>query len=131
VLSLFNAAMLAGTQPTVHGDGEQSRDFVYVENVAAANLLAAEAEGAPGISINVGTGNRHTLNQTLAYLGKIAGRPSAAKYAAAREGDIRDSQADIGLAQKMLGYRPRVEFEEGLKRTWEWFSASQGTSSRG
>jgi UDP-glucose 4-epimerase len=131
VLSLFNAAMLAGTQPTVHGDGEQSRDFVYVENVAAANLLAAEAEGAPGISINVGTGNRHTLNQTLAYLGKIAGRPSAAKYAAAREGDIRDSQADIGLAQKMLGYHPRVEFEEGLKRTWEWFSASQGTSSRG
>jgi len=126
VLSIFNAALQNGTQPTVYGDGEQSRDFVYVENVVEANLLAAEAKGAPGLAINVGTGSRSTLNQTLALLGKITGRPAAAKYAAAREGDIRDSQADINLAQQALGYRPRVGFEEGLKRTWEWFSASQG-----
>ena len=100
VLSLFNAALLGGTQPTVYGDGEQSRDFVYVENVVEAILLAAEAKGAPGLAINIGTGNRYTLNQTLALLEKITGRPARAKYAAPREGDIRDSQADISLAQE-------------------------------
>lgn len=125
VLSVFNAALLGGTQPTVYGDGEQSRDFVYVENVVEANLLAAEAKGAPGLAINIGTGNRYTLNQTLALLEKITGRPAHAKYAEAREGDIRDSQANIGLAQHALFYNPRFQFEEGLKRTWEWFSTSQ------
>jgi nucleoside-diphosphate-sugar epimerase len=126
VLSVFNAALLGGTQPTVYGDGEQSRDFVYVENVVAANLLAAEAKGAPGLAINIGTGNRYTLNQTLALLKKITGRPAQAKYAAPREGDIRDSQADISLAQQALGYHPRIKFEEGLRCTWEWFRASPG-----
>jgi nucleoside-diphosphate-sugar epimerase len=125
VLSVFNAALLSGTQPTVYGDGEQSRDFVYVENVAQANLLAAEAKDAPGLAINIGTGNRHTLNQTIALLEKITGRLARAKYAAPREGDIRDSQAEISLAQKALGYQPRVGFEEGLKRTWEWFCGAQ------
>ena len=86
VLSLFNAALLSGTQPTVYGDGEQSRDFVYVENVVQANLLAAEAKGAPGLAINVGTGNRCTLNQTLALLGKITRRPARTKYAAPARG---------------------------------------------
>ena len=130
VLSLFNAALLVETQPTVYGDGEQSRDFVYVENVVEANLLAAEAKGAPGLAFNIGTGNRYTLNQTLALLEKIAGRPARAKYAAPREGDIRDSQADIGLAQEVLGYKPRFGFEEGLKRTWEWFCAAQNAPRR-
>jgi nucleoside-diphosphate-sugar epimerase len=130
VLSLFNAALLAGTQITVYGDGEQSRDFVYVENVVEAILLAAEAKGAPGLSFNIGTGDRSTLNQTLALLEKITGRPARTKYAARREGDIRDSQADISLAQKMLGYRPRIAFEEGLRRTWEWFSAQPNPYSR-
>lgn len=123
VLSIFNAALMSGTQPTVYGDGEQSRDFVYVQNVVEANLQAAEAKGASGLAINIGTGSRSTLNQTLSLLGKISGRPATAKYAAAREGDIRDSQADVRLAQEALGYRPRVGFEEGLKKTWEWFSA--------
>ena len=130
VLSVFNAALLGATQPTVYGDGEQSRDFVYVENVVQANLLAAEAKGAPGMAINIGTGDRYTLNQTLALLEKITGRPARAKYAAPREGDIRDSQADIGLAQEALGYRLRFGFEEGLKRTWEWFCAVQNSPSR-
>jgi UDP-glucose 4-epimerase len=121
VLSIFNAALLAGTEPTIYGDGEQSRDFVYVQNVVEAILLAAESRTASGLAINVGTGNRYTLNQTLAALGKITGRPAAAKYALSREGDIRDSQADISLARKALGYRPSVEFEEGLQQTWEWF----------
>jgi UDP-glucose 4-epimerase len=125
VLSVFNAALLGGTQPTVYGDGEQSRDFVYVENVVDAILLAAEAKGAPGLAFNIGTGDRYTLNQTLASLEKITGRVSKPKYAAPREGDIRDSQADIGLAQEVLGYHPRVVFEKGLKRTWEWFATNQ------
>jgi UDP-glucose 4-epimerase len=130
VLSVFNAALRGGTQPIVYGDGEQSRDFVYVKNVVEANLLAAKAKGAPGLAINIGTGNRYTLNQTLALLGNITGCPAAARYASAREGDIRDSQADIRLAQEVLGYRPRFGFEEGLNRTWEWFCAAQKAASR-
>ena len=129
VLSLFNAALLGGTQPTVYGDGEQSRDFVYVENVVEANLLAAESKNAPGKAINVGTGNRYTLNQTLALLEKISGQPARAKYAAPREGDIRDSQADITIAQSALSYIPCIGFEEGLKRTWDWFSAGRDASA--
>jgi UDP-glucose 4-epimerase len=130
VLSIFNAALLGGTQPTIYGDGEQSRDFVYVENVVEAILLAAEGKGAPGLALNIGTGNRYTLNQTLALLERITGRPARAKYAAPREGDIRDSQADISLAQEALGYHPRFGFEEGLKRTWDWFCAAQNALSR-
>jgi len=130
VLSVFNAALLEGKRPTVYGDGEQSRDFVYVGNVVEANLLAAEAKQAPGRIFNIGSGSRYSLNQTLAILEKITGRPGRAKYAAAREGDIRDSQADISLAREALGYRPSYTFEAGLARTWEWFSASQrGASS--
>jgi len=109
----------------VYGDGEQSRDFVYVGNVVQANILAAETKNAPGYAINIGTGNRYTLNQTLSLLEKITGRPAKAKYAASREGDIRDSQADIALAKSVLRYNPRIGFEEGLKETWGWFSASQ------
>jgi nucleoside-diphosphate-sugar epimerase len=129
VLSVFNAALLGGTQPTVYGDGEQSRDFVYVKNVVEANLLACEAEGASGHAFNIGTGNRYTLNQTLALLEKITGRPGRAKYTEPREGDIRDSQAEIRVAEEVLGYKPRFGFEEGLKRTWEWFCAARTTPS--
>ena len=125
VLSRFHAALLGGTQPIVFGDGGQSRDFVYVGNVVEANLLACEAKDAPGLVINIGTGTRHTLNQTLASLERITGRPANARYAPPREGDIRDSQADITRARKVLGYNPRIGFEEGLKHTWEWFCKSQ------
>jgi nucleoside-diphosphate-sugar epimerase len=121
VLSLFNAALMRGTRPTVNGDGEQSRDFTYIANVVQANLLACCASGAPGLAINVGTGNRYTLNQTLALLEGITGQPALANYAPPREGDIRHSQADISLARQVLGYNPRVGFKEGLSRTWEWF----------
>ena len=125
VLSIFNENLLKGTAPIVYGDGEQSRDFVYVENVVQAILLASEIKGGPFQAINVGTGNRYTLNQTLAFLEKITGRPAQATYAPARDGDIRDSQADISLAKKSLGYDPRITFEIGLKRTWEWFCTNQ------
>ena len=130
VLSRFHAALLGETQPIVFGDGEQSRDFVYVGNVVEANLLACEAKEAAGLAINIGTGTRHTLNQTLALLEKITGRPANAKYAPAREGDIRDSQADITRARNVLGYIPRIGFEEGLEHTWEWFCTSNGAPSR-
>ncbi|HEX3376461.1 MAG TPA: SDR family oxidoreductase [Candidatus Acidoferrales bacterium] len=124
VLSIFNENLLKGTAPFVYGDGEQSRDFVYVENVVQANLLASEIKSGSFQAINVGTGNRYTLNQTLALLEKITGRPAHATHAPARDGDIRDSQADIRLAKEALGYDPRVTFEEGLKYTWEWFSTN-------
>jgi UDP-glucose 4-epimerase len=130
VLSLFNAALLNGTLPTVYGDGEQSRDFTYVGNAVEANLLACESKRAAGLAINIGTGSRYTLNQTLALLEKITGRPAKAKYGPPREGDIHDSQADISRAKDVLGYNPRFGFEEGLKNTWEWFSAVEKRSSR-
>jgi UDP-glucose 4-epimerase len=120
VLSLFNAAIQRGTPATVFGDGEQSRDFTYVSNVVEANLLACEAEGAAGKPFNIGTSKRYTLNQTLDLLAEISGKSIERKYDPARKGDIRDSQADITQAKEILGYDPRVGFQEGLRRTWEW-----------
>ena len=122
VLSRFNAAFLEGTEPTIYGDGQQSRDFTFVANAVQANLLACTAQNVAGLVFNIGTGNRYTLNQTLQMLGKITGRSGNAKYTAQREGDILHSQADISEARGKLGYNPRVGFEEGLRRTWEWFS---------
>jgi len=121
VLSLFITAMLEGRQPTVFGDGEQSRDFTYVSNVVDATLRAMETPGVSGLVFNAGTGGRFTLNQTLALLARISGKPANAKYDPPRAGDIRDSQADVSLARQMLGYVPTVGFEEGLRRTWEWY----------
>jgi UDP-glucose 4-epimerase len=127
VLAKFITALQTGGTPVVFGDGSQSRDFTYVENVVQANLLAAETPGVSGRVFNVGTGNRYTLNQTLELLGKIAGRPAKAEYREPRPGDIAHSQADISLARKLLGYDPKVGFEEGLRRTWEWYRATAAT----
>jgi len=130
VLSLFNSALWEGAQPLVYGDGEQSRDFTYVGNVVEANLLACETTDAAGFAFNIGTGNRYTLNQTVALLEKITGRRANAKYAPPREGDIRDSQADITRAREVLSYNPRIGFEQGLQLTWEWFQTTRGAPSR-
>jgi UDP-glucose 4-epimerase len=124
VLSLFITNMQKGTAPTVYGSGEQSRDFTFVANVVQANLLACERPGIAGMVFNAGTGQRYTLNQTLALLEKFAGRPSRAQYVEPRNGDILDSQADISLAREKLGYNPSVGFEDGLRRTWEWYCSS-------
>jgi UDP-glucose 4-epimerase len=121
VLSKFCTALLAGTQPVIFGDGEQSRDFTYIDNVVDATLRAAEAPGVSGMVFNVGTGVRSTLNQTLQLLEKISGRPARAKCDPPRAGDILHSLADISAARKFLGYEPRVSFEEGLRRTWDWY----------
>jgi len=125
VLSRFITALQNGAQPVVFGDGEQSRDFTYVENVVEANLLACEAPKASGLVFNIGVGGRFTLNRTLQLLGKFAGKPAQPRYDPPRDGDILHSQADISLARKLLDYNPRVGFEEGLRRTWEWYRASQ------
>jgi nucleoside-diphosphate-sugar epimerase len=121
VLSRFNAAFLEGREPTIYGDGQQSRDFTFVANAVQANLLACTAQNVAGLVFNIGTGNRYTLNQTLQMLGEIACQRGRAKYGPPREGDILHSQADISEARKQLGYNPHVGFEEGLRRTWEWF----------
>jgi len=121
VLSRFTAAFLQDEQPVVFGDGEQTRDFTYVDNAVQANLLACEAPGVSGFVFNVGTGDRYSLNQTLEILRGLSAKKLPAKYEPAREGDIRDSQADITSARELLGYEPTVRFEEGLERTYEWY----------
>jgi UDP-glucose 4-epimerase len=125
VLSRFITAILENQQPVIFGDGEQSRDFTYVANVVEATLRACTAPRAAGAVINVGTGGRFTLNETLRLLGKIAGKDVRAKYDLPRTGDIRDSQADISLARTLLGYEPSIGFEEGLRRTFSWYAASR------
>jgi nucleoside-diphosphate-sugar epimerase len=126
VLSRFMLALLQGQPPVIYGDGEQSRDFTYIENVVDQTLRACEAPGANGVVFNGGTGARITLNQVLKLLEKITGKKISAKYDPPRTGDIRDSQADISLARKLLGYQPRVDFEQGLQRTWEWYKGVYG-----
>jgi nucleoside-diphosphate-sugar epimerase len=121
VLSRFASAFLNEEPPVIYGDGEQTRDFTYVDNVVQANLLACEAPGAAGQVFNVGTGHRISLNQTLELLRQFAGVQLSAKYDPPREGDIRDSQADITNAREILRYEPTVLFEEGLQRTFEWY----------
>ncbi len=126
VLSRFMLAVIEGKPPVIFGDGEQSRDFTYVENIVDETLRACEASGASGKVFNGGTGVRITLNEVLKLLEKITGEKISAKYDPPRSGDILHSQADISLARKVLGYEPRVGFEEGLRRTWEWYSAAFG-----
>ncbi|MGB8655949.1 MAG: SDR family oxidoreductase, partial [Candidatus Acidiferrales bacterium] len=115
VLSRFMLAVIEGQPPVVYGDGEQSRDFTYIDNVVDETLRACEANGASGLVFNGGTGARITLNQVLKQLEKITGRKIQAKYDPPRNGDIRDSQADISLARQVLGYQPLVQFEAGLQ----------------
>jgi UDP-glucose 4-epimerase len=125
VLAKFCTAFLEGTQPVVFGDGEQTRDFTYVENAVQANLLACEAPNASGKVFNVGVGGRISLNDVLRELARITGKTVETKYEAPRDGDIRDSQADISQARVFLGYEPQVTFEEGLARTFEWYRETQ------
>jgi nucleoside-diphosphate-sugar epimerase len=129
VLAKFCSAFLEETPPVIFGDGEQTRDFTYVENAVHANLLACEAPNVSGKTFNVGIAGRVSLNQTVALLNKVSGQNLEAKYEAARDGDIRDSQADISQAREFLGYEPLVGFEEGLRRTLEWYRATQAKAN--
>jgi nucleoside-diphosphate-sugar epimerase len=123
VLAKFCLKMLAGEQPTIYGDGEQSRDFTYIENVVLGNLLAAEApaEKVAGQVMNVATGKRITLNETFEILRGLTRYSGVPAYGEPRKGDIKDSLADISRARTLLGYEPKVDFTEGLRRTVEWY----------
>jgi UDP-glucose 4-epimerase len=120
VISLFATAIPAGKRPFIYGDGEQTRDFTYIANVVDGVLRACEAPNVAGQVINVATGLRISLNELLRVLNKLVGSDIQPIYKEARAGDVRDSQADISKAKALLGYTPRVSFEEGLRQTLEW-----------
>ena len=123
VLAKFITQMLRGQQPTIFGDGEQSRDFTYIDNAVEANLLACKAPAAKaaGQVFNVATGRRVTLNETVKALQALTSYKGQPDYGPERGGDIKHSLADISKAEAALGYRPKVHFEEGLRRTVEWY----------
>ncbi len=124
VIPRFISAVVEGRTPIVYGDGEQSRDFIYISNVVDMNLLAATVPDAAGQVINVGTGEKITLNQLLAELGRISKQPLHPHYEAARSGDVRESLADISLMRTVLGYTPAVSFAQGLALTFQAFEAN-------
>lgn len=121
VLSIFMTCLLDRKPPTIFGDGEQSRDFTYVEDVAALILKASVAPGVAGKVYNAGNGGRFTLNQTWRMLCEIEGVEIDPLHGPSRAGDVRDSQADTEAARRELGHEPRFSFEEGLRRTLEWY----------
>ena len=124
VISLFIKAMIENKQPLIYGDGEQTRDFTFVANVVDGVLRAAETPGVGGQVFNVATNGRVSLNQLLKTLKTIVGSDVEPIYKEPRAGDVRDSQADITRAAQMLGYRPTVSFEEGLRHTVAWFKST-------
>ena len=127
VLAKFINQMLRSEPPTIFGDGKQSRDFTYIDNVVAANLLACRAEGSQvaGKVINVATGRRTDLYQTFLILKKLIGYDGDVKYGPERAGDVKHSLADISRAEQFLGYKPKVDFEEGLSRTVAWYRSRE------
>jgi len=127
VIPKFVTRMLSGQVPVIYGDGEQTRDFVFVEDVARANLLAANSSVA-GVSLNIASGRRYSLNSLIAALNGILGLDCRPKHEAPRLGEVRDSHADISLAGSALGYTPQVGLDEGLRRTVEWFRKAGAAS---
>jgi nucleoside-diphosphate-sugar epimerase len=127
VISLFISALVDGRQPTIYGDGEHTRDFTYVANVVDGVLRACTADGASGEVINVATGGRISLNTLFTSLRTLVGARVEPLYAEPRAGDVKDSQADISKASRILGYSPTVSFDDGLQKTVAWYRASQVT----
>jgi nucleoside-diphosphate-sugar epimerase len=124
VISIFIRSLVEGQRPTIYGDGEHTRDFTYVANVVDGALRACMAPAASGEVINVATGGRVSLNQLFAAVRAHLGSTLEPLYAEPRAGDVRDSQADIGKAQRLLGYQPTVEFASGLEKTVAWYRAT-------
>ncbi len=124
VLSLFMKCLIERSTPLIHGDGEQSRDFTYVDDVAGLLIKAAKAQGVAGNVYNAGNGNRYTLNFIWEELQKIEGVSIPAKYGPPREGDVRDSQADTALAVKELGHSPQFPIDKALRLTLDWYKLS-------
>src|SRR5215208_2918700 len=126
VVSRFISSLTTGERPVIYGDGEQSRDFTYIDNVVAANLSAAAAPEAPGKVINVANGKRVTLNELLSELKQLTGKTDVtAEYREPRVGDVRHSLADISMAREILGYESKVDLREGLQRTLDWWKTSR------
>jgi UDP-glucose 4-epimerase len=121
VIAKFITCALAGKPYPVHGDGEQSRDFTYVENVVEANLCAVDAKIEGGPTVNIAYGQRTTLNQIIGMLNELTGQNLPAEYGAERPGDVRHSHADLTLARQLLGFAPKIDVREGLRRTLEWY----------
>ncbi len=121
VIAIFARALLEGRAPTIFGDGEQTRDFTYVDNVVAANLAAMDAEGTAGRVYNVGAGERISLNQLFRAMADELGADLDPEYAEARAGDVRHSLADVERAKRELGWTPAVDWREGLRRTLDWY----------
>jgi UDP-glucose 4-epimerase len=122
VISLFIKALVDGTRPVIYGDGGQTRDFTYVANVVDAVIRAVETPGIGGEVFNIATNSRISLNELLATLKKIFNSNVEPIFKDARAGDVRDSQADISKATRMLGYKPTVSFEDGLRETVKWIT---------
>ena len=132
VVSRFIATLLSNERPVIYGDGEQSRDFTYIDNVVFANLSAATASEASGMIINIANGERITLNQLLSELKDLTGKHDVtAEYRDPRVGDVRHSLADITMAREVLGYESKVGLREGLQRTIDWWKTSRFASARG
>jgi len=127
VIPRFIDAWLKGEQLVLYGDGRQSRDFTYVENVVAGNLLAAESPRAAGRVLNLASGRSYSLLDLIASLETLLGRAADVRREPARVGDVRDSLADITLARELLGYEPVVDFHEGLRRTLAWYREQSAT----
>jgi UDP-glucose 4-epimerase len=125
VIPRFIRAMRAGIRPTVYGDGSTARDFTHVANVVEANLAAATAPGAVGLTLNVATGTSHTLLELVAALNDLLETDLAPRHVEPRTGDVPMSQADVSLARERLGYEPVVHFREGLRRTIDWMVSSE------
>lgn len=121
VMPAFFSRMLRGERPVIFGDGEQSRDFCFIENVVNANVLAAEAQALQGEVVNIGCGQQTTLNEIVARINELLGTKITPEYREARVGDVKHSLADIGAARRVLGYEPRVTVLEGLRRSHEWY----------
>jgi len=121
VISIFMDRAVRGRRPAIYGDGRQFRDFVFVTDVVKANLLAASGAGLGGRVFNIGTGRRVRINDLWHSIGRISGTEVAPEYLAARNGDIRESLADIGRARGQLGFAPSVSFDDGLGATYRWF----------
>jgi nucleoside-diphosphate-sugar epimerase len=133
VLAKFITSMLQGEKPVIHGDGEQSRDFTYIDNVVAANLLAATRPGSQvaGQIFNIATGHRFTLNETFAILKELTEYSDEVVHVPTRAGDVQHSLADVSRAEKQLGYRPLVSFKEGLRRTVAWYRSRVAVTAAG
>jgi UDP-glucose 4-epimerase len=124
VIPIFVSRLLSGSAPTIYGDGEQSRDFTFIDNVVDANLRACEGGPKGGESVNIACGTRYTLNALFEHVRELVRSDLRPHYAAPRQGDVKHSMADISKARALLGFEPRVDFVTGLRRTVDWYRSS-------